>query len=275
MHARLVLLLLLVAGCGYNDFQEGVRKPALVLRAEGTVPADSTEYLHEEAGLNLVATFNRAIEAGDISLVQVVPRPQMTASRNPGPNPKQVLIEDAVLDPRYSAYRLVLDGPWMPEPRILSYYSQGHEATEGAMHGHVFIGKRNTEPRNVLIYGVVPPGDEDEFALTGEEETILGRPVLGVTKTIVIPTEEGGWFRLAGLELWKSYMVIGILDTNDDGEYDFLEDWWGYYRNAIDQPVGVVAGVAFGPLFTPPLPGLHEHVDFWLREPGDLDPGFE
>ena len=36
-------------------------------------------------------------------------------------------------------------------------------------------------------------------------------------ETIVVPTEEGGWFRLAGLELGAHYFVVGILDTNGDG----------------------------------------------------------
>jgi len=180
-----------------------------------------------------------------------------------------------VLDPVYSAYRLVLDGPSMPTPIVLSYYSSEHSPKEGGMHGHLMISRGRTKPEHVLVYALVPAGREDDFALTGAEETMLGRPILGVTRTILVPTQEGGWFRLAGLENGRRYLVFAILDTSGDGVYDLDTDWWGYYRDEVDTALEVVAGVVLGGLFTPPLPELRADIDIWLVSPGSLDPQFE
>lgn len=143
------------------------------------------------------------------------------------------------------------------------------------MHGHVFYPRPGREPIDVLVYALLPPGREDEVELSGEEELMFGRPVMGVTSSVVVSTEEGGWFRLAGLKLWVGYVVVGIVDTNGDGVYDPLEDWWGYYRDPLDTALEVVAGVTFGPLFDPPLPGLWPKTDFALLAPGSLASPFQ
>jgi hypothetical protein len=268
-------LALLVSACGFNHADIEAEAPSLFARSGGTTPRDSTQNLHDTRGLPVVVGFNREFGPGEIAHVQMVPRPaQMGTVHNPAENPRQLLIEGVVFDPRSSAYRLVLDGPAMPEPLIVSYYSAEHSFKEGAMHGHVAYPRRGREPENILVYALLPPWRQDEVELTGEEETMFGRPVLGVTRTIVIPTEEDGWFRLAGLELGVGFVVVGIIDSNRDGAYDLSEDWWGYYQDVGGRAVEVVAGVAFGPLFDPPLPPLFEHVDFALYAPGSLPSPF-
>jgi hypothetical protein len=273
----LVLAIAAVGGaCGFDPPTIDIETPPLIARPEGTTPRDSTEYLHDQSGLPLVVNFNREFTRGEVTHVQLVPMPpDVGPLLNPGVNPRQLLLESVVFEPRFSAYRLVLDGPAMPEPVVISYYSAGHEITEGAMHGHVAYPRWGREPLNVMVYALLPSWREDEVERTGSEELMFGRPVLGVTRTIVVPTEEGGWFRLAGLELGAHYFVVGILDTNDDGRYDPEIDWWGYYRNFADHPIEVMAGVSFGHLFTPPLPPLNDHVDFAILEPGSLDAPFD
>jgi hypothetical protein len=278
LHPLLLPLLLLafVQGCGFDNADIGTDPPPLIFRTEGTVPQDSTENYFDPEGLNIVVRFNREIGAGEVNHVELVPRPLgMPMIQNPGSNAREIVIESVILDPAYSAYRLILDGPSMPAPKVLSYYSASQNVKEGAMHGHVKISRGRTTPENVLVYALVPAGRESEFALTGSEDTILGRPILGATNTILVRTEEGGWFRLAGLTNWRSYVVLAILDTSGDGAYDLDTDWWGYYRDELDIPLEVVAGVSLGGLFTPPLPDLRNDVDFWLLAPGSLDPKFE
>ena len=51
-----------------------------------------------------------------------------------------------------------------------------------------------------------------------------------------------------------------------------LQQWLGELIQV--EAVEVVAGVAFGPLFDPPLPPLFEHVDFALYAPGSLPSPF-
>jgi hypothetical protein len=275
----LLLIVVLSAfsqGCGIDTADISTQTPPLIVRVEGTAPHDSTENLFDSRGLPLIVNFNRQFAPGEVSHLELVPRPlSMGTIQNPGSDARQIVLGDVILDPAYSAYRLVLDGPAMPAPIVLSYYSSEHSAIEGAMHGHVMISRGRTKPENVLVYALVPAGREDEFALTGAEEIILGRPVLGVTSTILINGVEGGWFRLAGLEKWRSYMVIAILDTSGDGVYELDTDWWGYYRDELDFPQEVRAGVSLGELFTPPLPGMRADIDFWLLPPGSLDPQFE
>jgi hypothetical protein len=270
-----LLLLAFVQGCGFDNADIGTDPPPLIVRTQGTAPRDSTENLFDPEGLSIVVNFNRPIAAGEVIHVELVPRPaDMPTVQNPGSNAREIVLGNVILDPAFSAYRLILDGPSMPAPKVLSYYSDVHSATEGAMHGHVRISRGRTQPDNVLVYALVPAGRESEFNLTGSEDTILGRPVLGVTSTIIVSTEEGGWFRLAGLANWRSYVVLAILDTDGDGAYDLDTDWWGYYRDELDIPREVVAGVSLGGLFTPPLPELRNDVDFWLLAPGSLDPKF-
>jgi hypothetical protein len=273
-----VLLLVAVSfgsGCGFDDKETLVETPPLRVTPQGTVPADSTEYLFDADGLDLVATFNREVATDDVPHLQLVPRPAAVgAILNPAPNPRQIVLESVVLDPIYTTYRLVLDGPAMPGPDIVTYYSAQRTAFEGSMQGNVRISRGNTEPEDVLVYALVPPGLEEDFPLTGSEETILGRPVLGVTRSVLVLGEEGGWYRLAGLDSGRRYLVLAILDTTGDGIYDLAEDWWGYWRDEVDAALEVVAGVPFGGQLEPPQPEMRTDIEFWLLEPGALNPTF-
>lgn len=271
----LVLLTLAVTGCGIDKADIGVKTPPLLLRDEGTFPADSTQNLYDARGLDLIAVFNRVVEPGEVSLVQIVPGPGTRGEVfNPNENPKEVMIRGVVFDQNRLVYRLVLDGPAMPAPRILSYYSGEATARNPAIQGHMYISRGGTSATGALVYALVPPGVEDDYVLSGNEDRFLGRPVIGVTTTLEVSTEDGGWFRLAGLPEWRDVVVLAILDTNQDGRYLPDEDWWGYYRNEFDNPVPVMGGVTFGGLFTPPLPELRSDIDFEILPPGSLDPGF-
>jgi hypothetical protein len=266
---------LLASACGFDSADIGSEQPTLFVREGGTTPRDSTENVHDEGGLAVVVTFNREFGPEDLTHVQIVPRPAgMGAVQIPGPNPRQLLIDDVVMHPRSSAYRLVLDGPAMPGPKIISYYSGEHTVKEGAMHGHIFYSRPGREPQDAMVYALLPPWNADQVDLSGEEETMFGVPVMGVTNSFVVPTEEGGWFRLAGLELGVGFVVVGIIDSSRDGRYDPMDDWWGFYRDPLDKPIEVVAGVSFGPLFTPPLPPLWDKTDFALVPPGYLPSPF-
>ena len=66
MPSRITFMLLLglaglVASCGIDKADIGVETPPLLLRREGTFPADSTRFTHDAQGLNIVASFKRAI----------------------------------------------------------------------------------------------------------------------------------------------------------------------------------------------------------------------
>jgi hypothetical protein len=213
------------------------------------------------------------MEGVEVTHLELIPRPAVMGEvLNPASNPRQIVLQSVVLDTVFSAYRLVLDGPTMTEPQVLSYYSRNQSAFEGAIQGRIKIALGDGRARNTLVYALVPPGIEGDFPLHGGEDTLLGRPVVGATKTLVIQSEEGGWYRLSGLQLFRQYLVFAIVDTNEDGLYDPLEDWWGYYRNEIDAAVDVNSGVAFGSALDPPLPELRTDIDFRLVPPGTLGP---
>lgn len=272
----LLLIALIAAGCGFDESGVAIETPPLRLRPPGTVPADSTELLYDTDGLSLVVMFNREFGPGEVSYLQIIPHPAvMGATLNPSDVGRQLRLESVVLDTVYPAYRLVLDGPSMPQPEILSYYSGPQSVTDGGIQGHVFIARGGTKPGDALVYALVPPGLEDDFPLTGAEETLLGRPILGVTKTLLVQTEEGGWYRLGGLQNYRRYLVLAILDTTGDGTYNLEEDWWGYWRDEVDAPLEVIAGVPFGGAVEPPLPEIRTDIDFWLQEPGALNPSLD
>jgi hypothetical protein len=271
-----ILLVALLVACGIDKADIGTDTPPLIQRDEGTSPADSTGGLHDPDGLDLVVNFNRPLESGEVSHLQIVPRPaRLGAVENPSGNPRQIVFRNVVLDPVYPAYRLVMDGTVMPAPVILSYYSEEYSPVEAAIQGRVFISRGRTEPVDVLVYALVPLNREDDFPLTGAEETIMGRPVVGVTKTLMVPTEEGGWYHLAGLAFFTRYLVFAILDTSRDGRYDPEVDWWGFYAGEDGVPIEVEAGIVLGELFEPPLSNLRDDIDFWLLAPGSVDPGLE
>ncbi|RKZ14973.1 hypothetical protein DRQ53_10240 [bacterium] len=278
MSRRITIMLLLglaglVASCGIDKADIGVETPPLLLRREGTFPADSTRFTHDAQGLNIVASFNRAIEPGEVSLVQIVPQPAVAGTVfNPNSNVRQILINGVVLDPMHRVYRLLLDGPTMPEPRVLSYFSGDQSVRNPAIRGHVSISRGSTSPSGALVYALVPPGVEERYTLSGTEERFLGLLVLGCTTTLEVSTEPGGWYQVAGLQEWRSYMVAAILDTNGDGLYELDADWWGYYHNELGNAQAVTAGVALGGWLDPPLPELSTDVDIVLRPPGSLEP---
>lgn len=269
----LLLPLLALAACGIDKADIGMDTPPLLQREEGTSPADSTANLYDADGLDLVVNFNRAFEAGEITLAQIVPRPaELGPIDNPSTNPKQVVFHRAVLETAFPAYHLVFDGPSMPAPVLLTYFSGTPSAFDGGIQGHVFISRGITSPGDALVYALVPIGREAEFELSGNEETLFGRPVLGVTKTLLIPTEEGGWFALGGLEVYRRYLVLAMLDTSRDGVYDREVDWWGFYAEPGGVPIEVMAGVTLGGFLEPPLPEKPTNIDFWMFAPGTLDP---
>lgn len=267
------VLLPLVAACGIDKADIGVDTPPLLVRAEGTVPADSTAHAYDADGLDLVVGFNRAFEGGEVATLELVPRPAGAgAVENPGTNRRQLVWHDVVLDPAYPVYRLLLDGPSLPEPVLIRYYSAALPGLTAGIQGHVFISRGITRPENALVYALVPLGRDAEFDLSGAEDEIFGRPVLSVARTVIVPTEPGGWFALTGLESWKWYLVFAVLDTSRDGSYDLEEDWWGFYGDPTGLPVEVMAGVSLGPLLDPPLPPMRTDVDFNLFAPGTVDP---
>ena len=77
---------------------------------------------------------------------------------------------------------------------------------------------------------------------------------------------------MGGLQNYRRYLVLAILDTTDDGTYNLEEDWWGYWRDEVDAALEVGAGVSLGSQLDPPLPEMRLDIDFWLREPGALNP---
>lgn len=271
----LFVLAAIAAGCGFDKADIEAETPPLQI-GSGTTPADSTEYLFDTEGLDLVVMFKRPMEGREVTHLQLVPTPAvMGAIDNPAANPRQIVLHSVVLDTIYPAYRLILDGPTMNEPEILSYYSRQHSAFEGAMQGSVMMSRGDGRAAGALVYALVPPGLEGDFALHGGEATFLGRPIVGATHTLSVYSVEGAWFRLAGLQLYRRYLVAAILDTNGDGEYDPSEDWWGYYRDEVDAALEVISGVAFGSALDPPLPEMRTDVDFWMVAPGALDPSFD
>ena len=253
---------LLGAACGFDPADIDADRPVLFAIEGGTTPRDSTESLHEPDGLPLIVSFNREFEPGEVSHVEIVPRPMaMGEVLAPAANPRQLLIPDVVLDPRHQVYRLVVDGPSMPSPMLLSYYSDVYRAGSGAIEGHLEYPRVGREAEDVLVYGLVPPGREYEFELTGSEDTLFGQPVVCVTISRIVPTHEGGWFRLTGMRSGSRHAVFAIIDSSGDGEYDLTNDWWGYFRDEGDDPVEVVALGGFATFL---------RADFSLLAPGSL-----
>jgi hypothetical protein len=268
----LLALAVALAGCGIDKADIKAETPPLQI-GTGTSPADSTEFLFDPDGLNLVVGFKRPMEGVEVTHLQLVPKPAVMGQvLNPGSNLRQIILENVVLDTIFPAYRLVIDGPTMIEPQIVSYYSRNQSAFEGSIQGRLKIARGDGRARNALVYALVPPGVEGDFPLHGGEDTLLGRPVVGATNTLVLQTEEGAWYRLSGLQLYRRYLVFAIIDTNEDGLYEPLEDWWGYYRNEIDAAVDVASGIALGSTLDPPLPELRTDINFWLVPPGKLGP---
>jgi hypothetical protein len=269
----LIALAATAAGCGFDNADIAAETPPLQL-GTGTTPVDSTEYLFDPAGIDLVVGFKRPMDGQEVTTLQLVPTPErMGEVLNPATNPRQILLQDVVLDTVYPAYHLVLDGATMIAPEILTWFSGKKSAFDGAIQGHVFIPRGDTRANGAMVYALVPPGLEHKFPLHGGEETILGMPIVGATRAIAIQTEEGAWFRLGDLLLFNRYVVLAILDINGDGRYELEEDWWGYYRDEVDALLEVASGVAFGSTLDPPLPELRTNVDFWILRPGSLDPG--
>jgi hypothetical protein len=272
----LIAFALACTGCGFNQADIPVETPPLQV-GPGTTPADSTEFLFDPNGLDLVVGFQRPVEGPEVTTLKLVPTPEvMGPILNPAPNPRQIVLQKVVLDTIFPSYRLIIDGPTMNEPEVVSYYSRNKSVFHGAIQGRVFMSRASTGNRAIgaVVYALVPPGLEGDFDLHGGEDTILGQPIVGATKALSIPTEEGAWFRLGGLLLYRRYLVLAILDTNNDGEYELDADWWGYYRDGVDAAVEVISGVALGSTLEPPLPELKTDTDFWILPPGSLSPVF-
>lgn len=252
-----------VAGCRFDNPESPVQTPPLILRS--SVPADSAAAAYDAQGLDLIAIFRRDIAAHEHPSAYLIPAPISVGEYHIGlGGAKQVVWESVIFDPDVKTYRLILDGPTMIRPHILTFYPGGKPGLTGAIGGEILIDRAGGDAEDVLVVAL----DINNLRVANAGMAYLGMPAASVTLPFAKTARTAAKYRLNGLILGEPYLVFAISDTNNDGEYDVETDWWGYMRSfEFETPFFATAGHAFVSQVYPEP----SDIDFSLVAPGTLD----
>ena len=238
-----VALLAVLAGCAFEENEQGVVPPPLVLR--WTFPADSTESQYRQEGADLIMRFNRLPEADELRLNRIVPAPVEPGTFRLGTEgSREVLWTGVVFDPDVLKYTWWIDGPELVEPAILVLYTGLRGREQGLVTGRITIGRPFTDVPRGILYVL---DDDPEAAFVNERtDFVLGLPVFTM---VPIGGEDDGdretTFLVENLTVGDSYLLLAVVDTNGDRDYFPGTDWWGYPRavDVPDEPLFVTAGM--------------------------------
>ena len=269
----LAVLLAGAVGCRTETPQAPTERPPLLFRS--SVPADSTVGVHETAGLDLSITFNRDLASDDITTSVIHPRPLDRGRLRIGANAdRELVLEGVVLDPEINAYRWLVDGPELLEPIRILFFPRDDEAYSPAMSGRVEIGEPggSVDGTLVLLCGI-----RRDAEFRDRHDTMFGLPIEQSVFVRAGSQERSAAWRARDLEEGREYFVIGIRDTDGDGRYDLLNDWWGFHQDLEDptKPIYVPAWYHRLDDLDPPDEVEISGVDFELVPPWTHEPHFD
>lgn len=236
--ALLPALLLATSACDERH-EEGLRPPPILIRE--TVPADSA-LVSDGGGWPLTLNFRAPVEEDELKL-RIFPAPDAVSAPTLSPSGMTLSYADVDLADGGHRHRLLLDAARMPRPRVLHYDTgsrpvltiAGQVSTENARIARLDRTILFAYPGDAVIDPLGP-----ESMLDFEPVAIAGVP-MRPSDTVEAVFAIGSLH--AGL-----YFIVGINDTNGDGEYDPNLDWWGYHRDFGSTSAQPLAAVAFATL---------------------------
>jgi hypothetical protein len=248
--------LLAMAAC-VEAHQELLRPPPILIR--NVVPRDST-VVSDQGGWPLSIDFRTPIEPGELKL-RVVPTPDAFGLPTLSPSGLTLSIANVDLKDGNLKHRLLIDGPRLERPRVLEY-TVGSPPI-GSILGYLSTPKPAiARVDHAILFAYPESANIDPSA----PESALSNQPFAIAKIAPRPkaTVEAVW-GIGSLSSGKYYLIIAIVDTNGDGEYDPSVDWWGYHHPPGDMSIYALQAATLAP-----LTGSIE-----LRPPGPVGPAAE
>jgi hypothetical protein len=193
-------LLLTLPGCGSTDPELQLKPGEIVLRS--SFPGytyDDVSTFDPSWPEDITLRFNRVVATSELNL-QYFPAPESMSGVTASTTSGIVRVEDFVPLVSTVAQHILIDGPEVREPYLLSFYS------------------------------IDPPAPSGIFSLEPASVAVAGNDLGGTDGSRFYGT-------LSELPHGDLYTIAAILDTSGDGSYDPLLDWWGVSTdpNAISE----------------------------------------
>jgi hypothetical protein len=247
----LVVAVAALGSCRSDPVSTEIEPPPLFLRS--SVPADSAQGVWLDEPFDVRLAFNRVVEPGELQLEVL---PVLLDSEPPRLEGRFVEWAGWRLDPAVNAYRLLLDGPALPIPRLLIF----HPGEPSQSYGRIYGDLRMPEPLETDDAAVLWALDPLREPIPGEPE-LLGLPVRSFDLAQLAAGAREVGFAVRHLAVGESYIVVAILDSSGNGIHDPAEDWWGY-------PHAPGSNVALSARADIPLLGAPGEIVIELMPPG-------
>lgn len=246
MRARplpILLLPLALAACGEQPAAP-VQAPLPFVRQ--TVPDDGVDVGAPDR-LNLSVTFSSPADPGQVSL-ELFPPADSMAVRQWSPTNRNLTLLDVDFGDTTQVQRFLVHGTGLRRPSVVSFRLAS--SRQGAIRGKVSSADssrvtprqsvafaiRSSEPFNTLDPATFHLVRKDQLAVADESQP-----------------DGTAIFQVDWMPAGASFLVIAIADSDGDGNYDPVRDWWGFHREVGQvQPKPVLAGEsAFTPASAP------------------------
>ena len=227
-HSRVVLWVaalwvtaLALSGCLFTGHEDTIKTPPLRLRS--AVPADSVESVADSEGFFTASlSFNRSVGADELRW-SVLPAPVDVGRSFFSPSARTWTLPDLSFEDGIEAARLLIDGPLMRSPKVLTWYI-GPRATLRPRAGGFLKTEHGTEGDGAVIFAL-SVGDPGGGAIA--VEAFFGMRAESVTVAMSHPSFEDPVWSIGDLVDERFYSLVGVIDSNSDGLYDPDLDWWG------------------------------------------------
>jgi hypothetical protein len=222
---------------------EVVEPPSFVRFA---VPPDSSEHVSGEHDISI--TFRRPIP-DETARLDLFPAPVSHRGQVFSATGRTLSWLDVRFDPDELAYRLLIDGPSIPQPEIIEYFPTDRPGITGRMGGCLYLEREGPDLSEAVVFAVPIRGADVSYEVLPRFFEEQHASAATLVRYVHDFCDNFYFFTYMKTE---AFMVIAVLDTTGDGIYDLRHDWWG-----VRGPVGPSDA-----LFDVPF-----HYDITIRPP--------
>ena len=210
-----------LSGCLFTGHEDTIKTPPLRLRS--AVPADSVESVANADGFFTTSlSFNRSVGATELQW-SLIPTPVEFGRSFFSPSARTWTLPDLRFGEGIEAARLLIDGPLMRSPVVLTWYL-GPRVVLRPRAGGFLKTEHGSEGDGAVIFAL-SVGDPSEGATTVEK--FFGMRAESTTVAMSNPSFEDPLWSIGDLVDQRFYSLVGVIDSNGDGIYDPDFDWWG------------------------------------------------
>lgn len=226
-----------------DDFTDPQERPPLTVTGTAMVPAEEAQLLPDDP-IDISVPFNRAPDGLDNVLFRLFPEPGSAGEITPSPSGRILTWNDVVSAPDVRVQRLLINGPTMEAPFLRSWFVGG-PTPNGLFRGSVLVEESTgIDPSNTLVFALCV-FCEDAFNPLDPASFSVQEP-LSLTAVVPPPAKDDieTTYVMSKLPDRSQYLVVAVLDTNGDGQYDPRQDWWGFYGDQLSNDPRVVTARA-------------------------------